>query len=480
MRYKKWGHDMSWRLRLDGLTDLIRRYANTFRVAWRERKSLTPAGFRIEEADFLPAALALKEKPPSDLSRICSVVIVVAVTAALTWSCFGKIDIIATARGKIIPVGSSKIVQSITSGRVKSISVKDGDHVNKGQVLIEIDDAIPRALRGNAQASLSAAYNEYRVSGLLLEKLTGKALQQITFSIPNLVDTAGNAELAEADYKEYLSHLQALRHTEASRRSAAAASRQMVAQYQAAMPLVEQKAADYQNLLNEGYVSKHDAYEKRQQRIDLVGSLGAEEARHAEAEAAAASARADIATFEAQFLAQQETSYKNSQQKIQSALQDIAKADAQIEQARVKAPIDGIVQQLAVHSDAAVANEGQALLTIVPTNAPLQIQADLSNRDVGFVKSGQRIEIKIDAYPYTNYGKLSGKVISISCDSVPDKDSDPKYQVYATIDDLASNNIINAQPGMTATVEIKTGRQRIIDYFLSPIKGAISDSFHER
>lgn len=471
---------MSWRIYFEGLTDLIRRYATTFRVAWRERRSLTPAGFRIEEADFLPAALALKEKPPADLARICSGVIVVAVTTALTWSCIGKIDIIATARGKIIPVGNSKIVQAITNGRVKSISVKDGDHVNKGQILIEIDDAIPRALLGNAQASLSAAYSEYLVSGLLLEKLTGKELRQLSFPSPTLVDAAGSTELAEADYKEYLSHLQALRHTEASRRSAAAASRQMVAQYQAAMPLVEQKAADYQNLFNEGYVSKHDAYEKRQQRIDLVGTLGAEQARHAEAEAAAAGAKADIETFEAQFLAQQETSYKSSQQKMQSALQDIAKADAQIEQARVRAPIDGIVQQLVVHSDAAVANEGQALLTIVPTNAPLQIQADLSNKDVGFVKSDQHVEIKLDAYPYTNYGKLSGKVISISRDSVPDKDSDPKYQVYATIDGVVGNNIINAQPGMTATVEIKTGQQRIIDYFLSPVKEAISDSFHER
>ncbi len=168
------------------------------------------------------------------------------------------------------------------------------------------------------------------------------------------------------------------------------------------------------------------------------------------------------------------------------------------------APVDGVVQQLAVHTIGGVVTPAQSLAVIVPAESHLEIEAMVSNRDVGFVSAGQSAEIKIDTFAFTRYGLLHGKVLTVSSDAITrdraqDKNNDqtrgaeatsnePRGQelVYAARVSLdrtqmqIEDKLVNLSLGMAVTVEIKTGTRRIISYLLSPLRKYQHDVLRER
>ena len=186
--------------------------------------------------------------------------------------------------------------------------------------------------------------------------------------------------------------------------------------------------------------------------------------------------------------------------------QDLIKTGERARLERLTAPIDGVVQQLAVHTVGGVVTPAQALLVLVPTDSHLEIQALVPNRDIGFVHAGQRADIKVDTFPYTRYGLLNGEVESVSADAVTaDQRSDksdqhvdsvsaskdardtgtnePVYEARVSLDRTQmqiDENTVNLAPGMAVTVEIKTGSHRVISYLLSPLLRYGHESLRER
>ena len=193
-----------------------------------------------------------------------------------------------------------------------------------------------------------------------------------------------------------------------------------------------------------------------------------------------------------------------AEQKLAGLGQDIIKAEQRTSLQNLTSPVEGVVQQLATHTIGGVVTPAQALMVIVPAESRLEIEAMISNRDVGFVEVGQDAAIKVDAFNFTRYGLLNGKVVAVSPDAIPrdkpqdkatDKlqgaeasSSEPKGQelTYAARVSLDRTRIqiedkaVNLSPGMAVTVEVKTGSRSVISYLLSPLARYKHESLRER
>ena len=202
--------------------------------------------------------------------------------------------------------------------------------------------------------------------------------------------------------------------------------------------------------------------------------------------------------------ARRETRSQAAAEYRRSLSEELAKAEQQIGLQRLTAPVDGTVQQLAVHTVGGVVTPAQALLVVVPSDSQFEIEAMVSNRDIGFVRSGQEAEIKVDTFNFTRYGLLHGQVLSISQDAViRDRQQDrasnrglgtqndtsgPKgqelnYSARISLDRSkmqTDDQMVKLSPGMAVTVEIKTGSRMILSYLLSPLLRYRQETMRER
>ena len=169
--------------------------------------------------------------------------------------------------------------------------------------------------------------------------------------------------------------------------------------------------------------------------------------------------------------------------KAASLVQDVAKAGQKADLQRLTTPIDGVVQQLAVHTVGGVVTPAQQLLVIVSQEHPVEVEAQVENKDVGFVKEGQAVEIKIETFPFTLYGTIPGRVLTVSDDAAPIEKVGLIYPTRVNMDRgtiQVEGRQVNLTPGMAVTVEIKTGQRRIIEYLLSPLLKSVKESLRER
>ena len=240
---------------------------------------------------------------------------------------------------------------------------------------------------------------------------------------------------------------------------------------------------------------------------DLVGQqqeVLVQKSRYHEAEAAVAALTETRAQTAAEYRRTRFDELTKAEQKAAGLAQDVIKAERRTKLQVLTAPVDGVVQQLAVHTVGGVVTPAQALLVVVPLDSHLEIEAMVSNRDIGFVHVGQQAEIKVDTFNFTRYGLLHGEVLNVSQDAItrdkpPDKSnekapgaetatSEPKgqelnYAARVSLDRTqmqVEDKLVNLSPGMAVTVEIKTGSRRIISYLLSPLATYKQEALRER
>ncbi len=186
--------------------------------------------------------------------------------------------------------------------------------------------------------------------------------------------------------------------------------------------------------------------------------------------------RAEKAQEHAAALAQAKT-------RAHSLSKELAKAEHLTRQQSLTAPIDGVVQQLAVHTVGGVVTPAQQLMIIAPKEGQLEVEAWIENKDIGFVNENQQAEIKVEAFPFTRYGTIDGKILTLSADAVP---LEKVGLVYASRVSMSKSvmqvgdKAVHLSPGMNVTVEIKTGKRRLIEYFLSPLLRGIKETARER
>ena len=471
---------------LDAISDLWRRNKAVFKAAWAIRHQLD-APLRLEhELAFLPAHLELAETPVHPAPRWTMRCIGALALLILGIGMVGQLDIVASAKGKLVPNARVKVIQPAITGVVQAIYVQDGQRVKAGELLMELDPSqaaadTEKAHSATTTASLAAA----RARSLLSSQMTGR---QPIIERPdgaNAEDLGAAQHLAEGLFHEYQDKLLAARSDLRKREAELATTLREVDKLRATSPLARQQANTYKDLLDKKYVAKVDYLDKEQSALQLEHELNAQLSHVHELESSVSEQRAIVAGIDSQFRREQLDALEKAMQQLAQTKNDETKANTRQAFLKLTAPVDGTVQQLAVHTKGGVVTTAQNLMEIVPDDL-LEVEASIENKDIGFVKEGQDAVVKIEAFPYTKFGYIKGVVKSLARDSSIDKQDRKLGMTFVARIQLSSNSInVNGQPvgltpGMAVTAEIKTGKRSVVRYFLDPLVETAQESMHER
>ncbi|MBU2288027.1 MAG: HlyD family type I secretion periplasmic adaptor subunit [Gammaproteobacteria bacterium] len=467
--------------------DLLARYRAIFKAAWQHRHELAGPERLADEAAFLPAALSLQDTPVHPAPRRLAFALIALFLLALGWAIVGQIDIVAVAPGRIVVSERTKVIQPLEASVVRRVRVRDGDHVQAGQPLVELDPTSAHADKTSVDEQLKAAQSEMLRARALLQALAHPA------QTPSLGDdlpsgwTDADARAARAQLADEWSDIAAKlarAAAETSRRQAEITTvREMVAKLELTLPIAREREADFRQLADQGFMSSHATQDRRRERIELERDLATQRARLAEANAALKESdntrRAYIAETQHGLRAREGA----AELKRLQGTQELAKADRRERLTLLTAPVAGTVQQLAVHTEGGVVTEAQPLMVIVPDGAQMTAEVTLDNKDIGFVNVDQQAEIKLETFPFTRYGTIGATVNRVTADAVNDEKRGAIFPVTLTLSRTTldvDGKAIKLSPGMNLTAEIKTGKRRVIEYLLSPVQRAASESLRER
>ena len=475
---------MTMTLHLQAIGGLLNRYSAAFQHAWQRRAEMETTHRLPFEAQFLPAALSLQETPVSPAPRVAMWLLIAFTAVALLWAAFGQIDVVATARGKVVPNDRTKTIQPVETATVKAIHVGDGQTVKTGDVLIDLDATAAQADRNRIKGDLAVAR---------LQVARGKALLATLASgkIPNLLRPADidEAKFLEAQslllgqHGEYMAKLGRIGAEITQREAELRSTQELVRKLEQTVPIAKQRAQDFKKLLDRNFVSRHGYLEQEQARIEQEADLANQRSRLNEIGAALREAHGQRAVITAETRRISLDSITDGQQKTAALKQELLKADARSKLMQLTSPVDGTVQQLAVHTVGGVVTPAQPVMLIVPRDNPLEVEAFIENKDIGFVKPGDSAEVKIETFQYTKYGTIHAKVISVSHDAINDEKRGLIYSTRVKMERAKINvdgTDVNLSPGMAVSVEIKTGKRRVIEYFLSPLMQYGHESLRER
>jgi hemolysin D len=463
--------------------DLVSRYLAVFRQSWRMRRELDMKKRLPEEIAFLPAHLEIVETPVHPAPRWTGRIIAILGLSALVLAIFGHLDIVAVAPGKLVPNARVKVIQPAITGVVRSIKVHDGMRVEAGQQLMELDPTQAEADTGKATAArIDAKLTVARSEALLRAQSTNTRPVVVPVADAPADRQQQTQDSADGFYNEYRAKVASLQEELRKRQAELATTNAEIHKLSQTAPLARKQADNYKALAAGNYVAQNDYLDKEQSAISLAEELAAQISHSHELEAGIEEQKNDIQTTTATFRREHVEEMGKAQELLSQASNDQTKAEVRQALMTLTAPVAGTVQQLTVHTVGGVVTTAQPLLEIVPDDT-LEVEAHLENKDIGFVEVGQTAVVKIDAFPYTRFGYMTGKVDDVSNDAVSDKRNGLYFVVRIKLPSRqfrVEHKWVNLTPGMEVQAEIHTGRRSVAEYFLSPLINTASSSLRER
>lgn len=467
-----------------GVGDFQSRYAAIFKSAWAVRDQLDPVRRSRDELAFLPAHLELTDTPVHPAPRWTMRIIIAFFCVAVLWACFGKLDIVAVAPGKTVIGSRTKIVQPAETAVVRRILVRDGETVKRGQLLIELDATATGADYAQAgEALINARLTELRLPALAEAIQSGRmpTIQGDT-SLPATRLTAAQ-QLGTSQFDTFRARRQGLNAAIAQRQAEMQTVQGMIGPLQETAQIARTRADDYAKLVEGQYVGRHDYLLRKQERIAAERDVAAQLSRLQEVRSALSASREELHVLVTDTRQQTLDGLREAREQVAPLSPEVSKAGQRDRQMALRAPVDGTVQQLAVHTIGGVVTPAQALLAVVPTEESLEIEATVLNKDIGFVKPGQAVTVKIESFPYTRYGYLTGTVASVSHDAAQDENLGLVFPARVKLDGsklMIDGVQVSLSSGMSLSAEIKTGKRRVIDYLLSPLRASGTEALRER
>ena len=457
-----------------------------------------------DELAFLPAALEIVETPPSPVGRAIAATIMALFILALLWATIGHVDIVASASGKVVPSGRVKLIQPFETGVIRAIQVYDGQRVKAGDVLIELDPTITVAEQGHIRSDLIAAQLDV---ARLRAALSDNKNPQSQFHPPagaNDTLIAMQRQFLTRQTEEYRAKVSSLDRQRAQKEAERDTIAATISKLEADEPIIRQRVEIRKNLADRELGSKLTYLEILQLLTENQKDTAIQQSRLDEANAALAAVIETRAQAVAEFHRTLFGDLAEAERKAAGLAGDLVRAEQRTKLQVLTAPVDGIVQQLSVHTVGGVVTPAQQLAVVVPSDSMLEVEAMISNRDIGFVHTGQEAQVKVDTFNFTRYGLLHGRVLNVSPDAIvrdtqTDKtkdhstdsgstSSEPKdqqlnYVARVSLDQTniaVEDTLASLSPGMAVTVEIKTGSRRIISYLLSPLLKYQQEALRER
>lgn len=488
----------------------LARHWQVLHESWRWQNEADKAFKPKAEHEFLPAALEIMEKPPSPGLRWLMLMTCGLMVLALIWAIIGRVDVVATAAGKTVPGENVKIVQPIEIGAVRSIHVRNGQFVKKGQLLIELDPTLATADEAQSTQSLRSAQIIKARNDALLAHLRGAPARFVPPAGTSPTIIANEQAFVRNAVAQYEAQKSAIVQQRAESEADLAGTNAEIAKLEEVLPYIDRQTNARAELAEKGFYSKLKLLEYEQLRTEHLRNIEVQRANRARAMASIKRLDAELLALNAGFGRTAVTDFAEAESEAGLASEQLRKAARMRQYQELRAPVDGVVQQLAVTTVGGIVQPAQPLMVIVPCsgggadaascNGGVTVETFVQNKDIGFVKVGQRVAVKLEAFNFTDYGLIEGKVTNISRDaidqsqapvgSVRDENGRPIQPglVYAAKVELACGRRDPArhslcdrvQPGMAVQAEIKTGRRRIIQYLLSPISQALNEAGREQ
>ena len=429
---------------------------------------------------FSPHLLSVEKNPPSPLPTLLLRLLLVFTVVILIWAFVGELDIVARGQGSLVPENRVQIVQPLEDSRVDKILVHEGERVSKGQVLFTMD------------ATLAAAEKrkyDYEVSVAKLQLLRTQAqLDEKPFRMDKLQNQA-QYDQVKAQYdvqvSAYQTRLDEAKSAKERIKKELSASEMMVESLSAAIPIFRQTESAYQTLKQKGHVNKLGALEKKRERIVAEKELQEEEYRVDSLTAQLVESESKIKRIQADYKRMLVEEQVQLSARIHQFEEELKKLAYRENLTQLTAPVDGIVQNVATHTQGAIVPAGTAVLSVVPSDDPLKAEVLVDNKDVAHIGPGMPVRVKVSSYEFQKYGMLDGQVETISPDAI-DEESNPLMKKYRVLISLSKQFIeregkqFHLRPGMQVVSEIRLGTRTVMDYLLSPIQRAVLSSGNER
>ncbi|TCK60054.1 HlyD family type I secretion periplasmic adaptor subunit [Seleniivibrio woodruffii] len=434
-----------------------------------------------EDIEFMKSLnAAVLQKSSGKMNRLLYIMAALVIIF-IAWANLTYVDELTRGQGKVIPTHQIQVVQNLEGGIVRKLLVREGDHVKQGQVLLEIDDTG----FGSSFKEGESKYYELKVRIARLQaEASGKPMSvdpQIESNYPNLVSS--EISLYNINRQRLESELMVLQERLSQKQTEYSDAQNRIKNLTQSKSLIQQEMSLTKPLYEKGLVSEVEYIQLRQRLLENQNEIESLRNTMSSALSKIAEAKSMINEqtvkfrSEAQDLLSQNLAELNRTSATRVALED------RVKRTQVRSPVDGTVKQMMVNTVGGVVRPGMDILEIVPAEGNLLVEAKVKPSDIAFIYPGQEAIVKFTAYDFAIYGGLKGKVTHISADTIEDEKKESYYLVRVKTDQGFlgdEHNKKDIMVGMTAMVDIVTGKKTVMQYLLKPILRAKYNALRER
>ncbi|AXA34445.1 HlyD family type I secretion periplasmic adaptor subunit [Francisella adeliensis] len=477
----------------DKILQVCKDKADKFLELWKTRGEIgEKRNSKTDSYSFLPGVLEVVDKPPNPLLKVVLYSLMFLIAFVICWAYYCKIDIITDGQGKITPAGDVKTIQSSEKGTVIRLNVESGQIVKKGDVLVVLESDFTESdinkLKEDIEfyklrISREETFYKMLKSGLRKQIPLGDLDYHPPKSITDKLDLEQSRQLLWQEWQSTIAKLMTLEATQFSKEREKDISINKTKQLAETIKVIKEKLDTYQGLYKKKAISRMEYLEYREKFLNAYYELETEKKRDMQFDAEIAEARSNLESFKSETYLETLEGIRQDKKDLYTAEQELRKATTLNGKNTIRAPIDGIVHEMQIHTIGAVVTPAQVLMQIVPMDQKLEAEVFVKNHDIGYLKRGDVAEVKVNTFPFTEYGVLKGKVEKISGDAIDDEKMGLVYKMIISLDDsVLHKDGKNYQivPGMAVEAEVKTGTRRVLEFFTEPLTRGIDNSLRER
>lgn len=440
-----------------------------------------------KDCEFLPSVLAIQESPPSPIGRMILWVLCFFLLFMIGWAIVGKVNIVASAQGKIIPNGKVKIIQPAVTGVVENIYVKDGDFVTEGDLLITLDKTITESKLRQVELQLI----DSQAKNIWLRHFFDNINNLINIQNPEYPELLTKNRplivrhnlLFRQELEEFGSKLK-IKVGELSKynneKLEAELSRDKL---KTILPLIEKREGALRKLYDKKMASETEYLDLKQSLIEAKYNLKLQENSIESLALQIKITKTEVQDLYSNKKLDLQNRIIETYNIIENSLLEKIQHEESLELHEIRSPINGYVQDLAIYTKGGSLNATEPALKIVPDNDELIVEAMVLNKDIGFLSVGQEAVVKVDTFNFVKHGALKGQITHISNDAIQDENLGLVFKAKVKLEDtklFIENKFIDVNSGMSVIVEAKTGSRRIINFFFNPVRKTMKESMQER
>ncbi|ADR33862.1 type I secretion membrane fusion protein, HlyD family [Sulfuricurvum kujiense DSM 16994] len=419
-----------------------------------------------DKHEFTPLLVEIEERPTSPLGRSLLWSLFAFLTISLLWLFLAKIDVVVSARGKVVPDGEIKTLQPVETGVIGSILVKEGQSVKKGEVLMEIDPSVTQSDLASKQKNLTLLELEIeRLDAQINDRAfhpSRKCQESTAIATQQMMYTSG--KLAYDQQRQVLQE-QIRQNDEATEAAKADKSR---------LKQLLTSAKEHEARLKEvlDIIAKKEYIDAQNQRIEYQEQLTMKEHAIAQSQGKLNELNQQLRLVTQEYRNKLLADLTQKSKEATSLRTEVETTQFRNAKQQIIAPVDGTIGKLLVHTVGGVVTPAEKLLTVIPKGVPLIIKATVLNQDIGFVTKEMEAAVKIDTFDFQKYGLIHGEVKHIADDAIDDEKLGPVYEIAIAPSSLTlkgEGKTLSIHPGMSVTAELKVGKRRVIEFFIYPM-----------